>query len=310
MLIKKFRWWLAVPVMIIILIIARYSIWAQGSEIIVQHTNPISFVLYDNRIFVETIILGRKCMLVLDTGGNSPTILDEQLARELKLTLVPGMPVFGAGSKSMKSYRTRVDTIAFGGIRLIDQPVVVTSFREIREALNLQFLDGIISSELFYKFTVTIDFSKNQLVLNNASSYQAASGSVRVPFQLMSDMPLVEAVVEGIPGYVVVDTGDRSNFTLFKHFAQQNDFFIRPDLEDTVITGYGLGGPIMGRFFKLKNLKVGGWELANIRSRIPTVGGGAFDRSDDIIGSIGNGLLANFQSVTFDYKRKSMDIIK
>lgn len=121
---------------------------------------------------------------------------------------------------------------------------------------------------------------------------------------------MVKAMVEGIPGNVVIDTGDRSNFTLFKNFAFQNNFFNRADLEDTVMTGYGLGGPIMGRLFQLQSLEVDGLQIADIRSRIPTINGGVFDRNDDIIGSIGNGSLSGFQSLKFEYKRRSIDILK
>jgi hypothetical protein len=82
--------------------------------------------------------------------------------------------------------------------------------------------------------------------------YRSYKGASPVPFSIYDgQLPLISVQIDGIPASVIIDTGDRTAFTLFNHFAIKNGFFNHYHMSDTTITGYGLGGPILARTFSL-----------------------------------------------------------
>jgi predicted aspartyl protease len=298
----------------IITFLIGYSLFSNSADnaYLKEGNNVIPFVLHDNRIFVMAKIKGVECQLIVDTGGNSNTILDEALARRLNLPLKNGRKVYGAGEKTVSSYTSHVDSISISGLTLRDQTLTIISFQEMRSALNMQYLDGLVGSEVFHQFAVEIDYQNRNIILHNPDEYKSHPQVQKIPFDLLyGNIPIVDGTIDGIPGKLVVDTGDRLEFTIFRRFARQHDFFNQYILSDTVMTGYGIGGPIMGRTLTIRSVGITDKIAVEIvKARIPTISGGAFERSDDIVASIGNGMLKRFSSVTFDYKRQSMDIVK
>lgn len=275
-----------------------------------EGSNIIPFVLHDNRIFVKAKIKGVECQLIVDTGGNSNTILDEALAGRLNLDLKNGRKVYGAGENAVPSYTSFIDSISISGLTLRNQTLTIISLQEMKDALNMQYLDGLVSSEVFHQFVVQIDYKNRNLILHNPDEYKPHPQAQKIPFHLLyGNIPVVDGTIDEIPGKLVVDTGDRSEFTVFRRFATENDFLNQYKLSDTLMTGYGIGGPILGRFLIIQSVSINHTIVVdNVKARIPTIVGGAFDRSDDIVGSIGNAMLKQFSSVTFDYKRQSIDI--
>jgi predicted aspartyl protease len=290
-----------------------YLLFDRGGDIILRGNNNIlPFELHDNRIFVTATLNGKEAHLIMDTGGNSHTILDEALAKKLGLPLKKGRSIYGTGNNPVSSYTSHVDSICISNLVLTNQDITVISFSEIKKALNLKYLDGLVSSEVFHKFTVEIDYQGKRLILHKPEIFTASPTDEAIPFTLLyGNTPVIEGAVDGLKGKFVIDTGDRSSFTLFRNFARENNFFDRYGLTDTLMTGYGIGGPIMGRFLTIRSIMLGDKVLTSeTRSRIPTIEGGAFDRDDEIIGSVGNQLLATFASVTFDFRLKKMYVKK
>ena len=133
-------------------------------------------------------------------------------------------------------------------------------------------------------------------------SYAAASA---VPFSLyQGQLPRISVQIDGINASVIIDTGDRTAFTLFNHFAIKNGFLTKYKLSDTTITGYGLGGPIYARTFSLDHFKIGKLSLANVATRVPMLKTGAF-ADKNIDGSIGGGILKKYK-FTIDYKKQDL----
>lgn len=298
-------------VVLVLAFASGYLLLFDRGSAAIKEDGRIPFELHDNRIFVTARVNGKTCHLVLDTGGNGDTFLDKDFADELGLTLRKSWPITGAGSTAVSAYRSKVDSIVIHDLVMNRQPVNIVSFKEIREALGLKYLDGIVSSDVFRQYVVTIDFANKVVLLSTHDKFKPEVNALRIPFAgLNGSIPVVTGEVDGVPGKFIIDTGDRSTFTLFKNFALNHGFFSNYSLSDTVMTGYGLGGPILGRWLTLNELRVSNdLKATQVSARIPTITGGAFDRNDDLIGSIGNGLLATYSRVTFDYKNKVMFVV-
>jgi len=254
----------------------------------------IPFTLVDNRPFIEVTIKQQTFHFILDCGADYG--LETQTAKLLRQKLTnPTMMGGGAGANKVQVFSTVVDTAKIGPVNVLGKEFTVVDMSEIKNNLHLPYLDGIIGYHFMRDYAVQFDYRNN--VINFYKSY---SGKSPVPFTMYEgEIPKLDAKIDGSPATVIVDTGDRTAFTLFNHFAVKNGIIKNYKLSDTTITGYGLGGPIYARKFSLKDLRMGSAHVINAPSRIPMMKTGAFaDTSID--GSIGGGILRNYK-FTIDY---------
>jgi pimeloyl-ACP methyl ester carboxylesterase len=105
----------------------------------------------------------------------------------------------------------------------------------------------------------------------------------------------VQAAVDGVHSTFILDTGDRSQLTLFERFARAQGFYGVTPLQQNVVTGYGIGGPIRSNVIGA-HLDAFGFHMSDIVTRIPLGNAGVFS-SEMRAGSIGNGVLLRFNTV-------------
>ncbi|MEK7225952.1 MAG: aspartyl protease family protein [Bacteroidota bacterium] len=268
----------------------------------------IPFILHDNRIFLKTVIGKKSFHFILDTGGG--IVVDTDAADSLQLPKIRQGDIAGTGENPVPLYRTFVDTISIGGLQIINKEAMVISLKEIKNALQLDFLDGIVGYEVFQRFITEINFADSIVTFIEKETFHIPDSYYAIPFRLLNNrIPVIKVNIDGTDADFIVDTGGRSNLTLFSKFSDENNFRNRYILSDTVMTGYGLGGPINGQQLKIRNVKLNESLTVNdVTARIPTTRSGAFNRTDSIKGSAGNGLLKNFNRIIFDYFNKKLYI--
>ncbi len=258
----------------------------------------IPFTLIDNRQFIEVTIKHHTFHFILDCGADYG--LDARTAKLLNLQQGKKTRQSGAGAKTVEVGSGVVDTAKIGPVNIVNANFLVIDMSEIREKLHLPYLDGIIGYTFMKNYAVQTDYPRK--VINFYKSYKAASP---VPFTLyQGQLPRISVQIDGIDASVIIDTGDRTAFTLFNHFAIKNGFINKYKLSDTTITGYGLGGPIYARTFSLNHFNIGKLSLANVPTRIPMLKTGFF-ADKNIDGSIGGGVLKKYK-FTIDYKKHDL----
>jgi len=236
---------------------------------------------------------------MLDCGADYG--LEAKTAKILNQKLIEPMTMGGgAGAGKVKVWSTMVDTAKIGPVGVLKTKFLVVDMSETITKLHLPYLDGIIGYQFMKDYAVQFDYPNHRI--NFYSAYSAPSP---VPFTLYGgSIPQFKAKIDGINAVVIVDTGDRAAFTLLNHFAIQTGIIRRYLLTDTMVTGYGLGGPILARRFTLRQLQIGNVKLTNIASRIPMAKTGAF-ADTHIDGSIGGGILKQYK-FTIDYKKQDI----
>jgi predicted aspartyl protease len=266
--------------------------------------SEIPFVLHDNRLLVNVMLNGQgPFVMIFDTGGANAMTPEAQRLLDLKSQ----GPEFasGAGEATVKAGSVHVKSMQFGALRLEDQKFLVLNLKSIRKTFAFPHLDGVIGYEVLKNARVRIDFDRQmiQLVPENAAPLSAAQ---TLGFDFIDDKPLIDGKINGRPARILIDTGDRSNLTLFRKFAAlsglQEEF--KGEKTKTQITGLGLGGPIRGRVAQLAAVELGAQELRDVTARLPLTRKGYFFR-DGISASAGTGLLQAF-NVEFDYKNKRL----
>ncbi len=267
----------------------------------------LPFELFDNRQLVKVKINGQGPFTFgVDTGGGN--LITPELAGKLGLKLTDEFEISGAGEQRVPAWRTRVEKVETGELKATNQVFVVTSLKEIQEAIGFQEFDGLLGRELFNSLTTRIDFDKNQFVFTKPEKFAYKGTGEVIPFEFAGHIPQIEAEIDGIKGKIIVDTGDRSSLTLFVPFYEQNGFGEKYSQRREALTGWGIGGAIPSEMFRLKQIKIGDVILEDVVTRLPLVKSGAFVR-ETRIASIGSGLLKRF-NVIFDYKRRRIILEK
>jgi hypothetical protein len=262
-------------------------------------TIPYAYV--DNRIVVECR-LDRQgpFTMILDTG--SPSIaLTPETAAKLAVAVHAAGTVAGAGNLAAKNGRAKIATLSLGSRTFRHLDADVLDLSEIRTKLHFARLDGIIGYPVLKRFATFVDVDDQTITFAQAAP-SVPSNATTTHFDGV--LPEIHAVIDGVAGKVLVDSGDRSSLTLFGPFAKRNGFFGRYPSKENIVTGYGLGGPVYADVFTLPSLDVFGMHLTQVVTRASRQTGGVFASTADSA-SIGTGVLKRF-NVVYDYPHETI----
>jgi predicted aspartyl protease len=262
----------------------------------------VPFQLVDHRVMVSVTINGEGPFhMVFDTGGSN--VLDTAVAERLGLSRTAMGFAGGAGDGRTPMYQSQHIDMRIGAIARRDQTFMVLDLSPIARAFDFPHLDGIVGYELLQQFGVTIDFGAHEVVFHDLDTFTPEG--TPVPFRLERRKPIITGSIAGIPTEMLVDTGDRSSFTLFTQFAHAHGLDRHFDAR-RVASGQGLGGPIPARMGRLPDVSLGPAPNPDVVARLPLTKTDYFARSP-LGGSVGNGLLKSYV-VSFDYRRRVMTL--
>jgi hypothetical protein len=126
---------------------------------------------------------------------------------------------------------------------------------------------------------------------------------------LEGDTPVIAGAVNGIPAEFIVDTGDRSAFSVFQKFALKSGIDKRFAGKPEVVSGRGVGGPIPARLSTLSKITLGrDIQIQNVLARLPLTKSGYFAKSN-LAGSVGNEVLRRF-NIVFNYPKNEMTLVR
>jgi hypothetical protein len=261
----------------------------------------VPFTYVDNRIVVECEIDGQgPFAMILDTGSPSIAVTPETAAK-LAVAVQDAGTVTGAGNDAAKNGRATIASLSVGNLTFTGLNADVLDLTEIRTKLRFPHLDGIIGYPVLKQFAVFVDVDDKTIGLAGAAP-PAPRNATTTRFEGV--LPEIHAVIDGIAGKVLVDSGDRSSLTLFGPFAKSHGFFGRYPSRENIVTGYGLGGPVYADVFTLPSLDVFGTHLANVVTRASRQTGGVFASAADSA-SIGTGVLKRF-NIVYDYPHSTI----
>jgi hypothetical protein len=261
----------------------------------------IPFMYVDNRIIIECKIDGEgPFAMILDTGSPSIALTPETTAK-LAVAVRDAGTVTGAGNNAAKNGRATIARLSLGNLTFKGLGADVLDLTEIRTKLHFSRLDGIIGYPVLKHFATLVDVDHKTITFA-ASAPPAPPNATTTRFEGV--LPEIHAVIDGLAGKVLVDSGDRSSLTLFGPFAKQNGFFGRYPSRENIVTGYGLGGPVYADVFTLPSLDVFGTHLTNVVTRASRQTGGVFASTADSA-SIGTGVLKRF-NIVYDYPHNTI----
>lgn len=272
----------------------------------VMPASIVKFQYFDNRIMVPIWINEQGPFhMVFDTGGSN--VMMPEVARQLKIATQDAGMAGGAGDRQLPMQSGTVKMVRVGSLVFKDQEFLVLDLSPIKKAFGFKKFDGVVGYEWLLKYAVKIDYDNSELTFLEFDHFSPKG--IRIPFELYGNKPVIPAKILQSETQVLVDTGDRSSFTLFRKYAATHAM-AQHFGNNTVVSGYGVGGAIPAKLGQLPKLTLGdsGVELMQVPARLPTTEKGFFAKSD-LGGSVGNGLMQNFV-VSFNYKDKVMYLEK
>ena len=235
-------------------------------------------------------------------------ITDPQIAKLQRMKFVRNVKISGAGQGTDIEAGIVLDnTIMMGDMIGYRQNLVVLK----EDVLKLsEFvgspIHGIIGYEIFNRFAVTIDFSTNELTLENPEHYKyKPSKGERFPITIEENKPYLSTMElindkQNLPLKVILDTGAGHAISLD---ANRNNRIPMPEKVVKAQLGRGLSGIINGSLGRISKLRLGKFEMKNLVASFPDSSSYRMKGMELIErqGNIGCEFLRRFK-VTFNYR--------
>jgi hypothetical protein len=264
--------------------------------------STIPFTLHDNRLLVNVFLNGQgPFVMVFDTGRANTLTPEVQKILDLKSQGEEFVEGDGGGEARVRSTSVHLKSLQVGDTKLADQKFMVINLNPIRHTFRFPHLDGIIGFELLQQGKLRIDMD-HQVIQLVKSEAPPPTHAELLNFTLIGNNALIEGKINNTPAKILLDTGDRSNLTLFRKFAHSSQLEAAFEKRESLLTGMGLGGPIRGKLASMEKVDLGPAEVDDVLTRLPLTSRGYFYQNG-ISASAGMGLLKNF-NMEFDYKKQ------
>jgi hypothetical protein len=245
---------------------------------------------------------------ILDTGVSSIILTDANIVQQQRMKFVRNVKVAGVGEgNSIDAGIVLDNTITMGDMIGYRQNLVVIKddILKLSEFVGRP-VHGIIGYEIFNRFAVTIDFSTNEIILENPEHYKyKPSKGERFPITIEENKPYLSTIElvndsQNLPLKVVLDTGAGHAISLDAH---RNNNIPMPEKMVKAQLGRGLSGIINGNLGRIPMLKIGKFEMKNLVASFPDSASYRIKGVDitERQGNIGCEFLRRFK-VTFNYR--------
>ena len=253
-------------------------------------------------MLIETTIDGKGPFTMIVDTGSSSVVITPGVAQRLGLATQANGSVTGAGSGSAAVSETQLSRFSIGALQFNDLHAEVIDLGPIQRTIGFPALDGIVGYDILRRLRVGVDMDAMRMTLSYPLLPTPANAATLAFTVDENGMPQIPAAVNGVRGTFVIDTGDRSSLTLFRHFAQAHDFYRNAPIHNA-ITGVGIGGPIYSDVLPTTVVLFGS-TIPGVVTRASLDKGGAFALAPQDA-SIGIGLLKRF-NIVYDYPDKML----
>jgi hypothetical protein len=243
-------------------------------------------------------------VLLVDTGAGA-NFLDAGVARRLGLEGEGEVPTLGVGGHAESRF-VNVPALRIGDVQLLEQSWMESDFTTIRSWFANPPA-AVLGYDFLSRTVMEIDYAGRTLRFHEPGGFEAPPEAIAIPLRMDANIPTIEVLIEGHPGWVHLDTGSNGALDLAQPFVEK--FGMLEDRETELASGLrGVGGTARTRRGTVDRLEFGGLVLENVSAGFSESGTGIFSR-DDIAGIIGAELLSRFHCF-FDYPGQTLWLVE
>jgi hypothetical protein len=278
-----------------------------------QQKARIKIQLQRNLLIVTGTLNGKgPYNFLLDTGVNTSIITSTAIGDSLRLRRGQPFRVVGAGGlqTGLLAYQTDSVRMELPGVVAPHMTWLVLS----EDVLNLSGyigmpVHGILGSELFRSFVVTLQPEHSQMLLTNPATYRVPRGKQwsSVPLQLEKNKAYLTATVQvtdslTLPLKLVLDTGASHALSIE---LDSDPRLVAPAKRLPADLGRGLTGLVQGYLGRVPTMKLGRYTLRSVLTSYPNAAD--VHRRVDVPrnGNVGYELLKRFAMVV-DYPHQRL----
>lgn len=234
----------------------------------------IPFELHNNLIVIPVVLNGvLPLKFVLDTGVRTAILTDKDFTDILNLNYSKKYTITGVGSdRKVNAYIANNVSLKLSGIEGKGHALLVLE-EDLLELKNYLGVDvhGILGYELFSRFIIKINYSTKMLTLSEPVNFRLPNSYDKVAMTVEDTKPYIFATVvqeddSEVRVKLMVDSG--ASHSLFLDL-QSHDCLVLPEKYIHSYVGRGLSGPIEGFVGRIKELKIGNYQIEDVISNYP-----------------------------------------
>jgi hypothetical protein len=267
----------------------------------------IKFELINNLIIIPIEVNGIELSFILDSGVRKPILFNLSERDSISLNNVSEISIQGLGNGDpIKALISKGNTFKIKDVTNENQQLYVVLDKEMNFSPRLGIpIHGIIGYDLFRDFVVDINYHAQSLKLHDPRFYKAKTTKKdqRLPISIIGNKSYIDGMVvmedkQEVPVKLLVDTGSGDALWLFKDLEKGLGV---PDKNFHDYLGKGLNGHIFGRRTKITGIKIGKFELNDVKAAFPDMESyAAIVNLGNRNGSVGGEVLKRFD-IVFNY---------
>ncbi|GAC1302901.1 MAG: hypothetical protein NVSMB19_12500 [Vulcanimicrobiaceae bacterium] len=262
----------------------------------------VPFALVNDHVYVDVALNGMGPYHFVIDSGAPDGLLDDEVARELRLRVSPHGTVGGVGDGEARAGDASVRTLRVGDRTFAHERFVVTPLRATIGAAEGRRIDGILGRDVLARAVTTFDYERSTVVFGSDVRALVRGGATLLPMRVVDGVPQIDCLIAAVAATCNVDTGSRLPVTVLAAFAAAHPQTVPATLSAVGVDGFGLGGPALGRLGRLSALAFGGFVLRDIVCDYSTQRRGAF--ANPALGAnVGGGVWRRF-ALTLDYAHR------
>jgi hypothetical protein len=272
-----------------------------------------------NNLAVVPVVLNNTLPLkfIVDTGVRTAILTEKIYSDILNLSYSRKYTISGAGGqKLVDAYLTNNVTFDMLGVHGQGHSMLVLDqdYLELKNSMGTE-VHGILGYELFSRFVVTVNYETKRLILERPDKFKPRKSFQVLPITVEDTKPFIRVPLamsdsSKLIAKLLVDSG--ASHGIFLEIDSDSAVQVPKKNIDAVL-GRGLGGIIIGKIGRVKQLSLGTYQLQNLVANFPidyipkdsTQENNKKHRN----GSIGGDLLSRF-TVVFDFPHEKMYLKK
>jgi len=261
---------------------------------------PVTF--HNDEFYVRVVINGRGLDFLLDTGAAGIIIYNDVIAKLGLHELARGVNAANAGR--FTEVTAVVPEMDVGELKMRD--VVVQSAPGLPDDTADVHVAGLLGFDFIAELMLRLDYERGRVTAleNGSPGLSPTVKRVTLDVRLGEQVPETTVTINGYPGeHFLVDTGNEGGLLIFDRYARRNPHALvdtgnANDEERTATFGYGVGGKLAIKPYKLQKVQMAHATFANFYGYL--VEQRAAYSGADSDGLIGTTFLRNF-TVWIDY---------
>jgi len=277
--------------------------------------DKIPFKLINNLVVIPVEVNGTSLIFLLDTGVSSTIMFSVAEVDSLQLNNATSVKLKGLGEGgSIPALKSEKNTLKIGEAFDKDHTIYVIFDKSLNLSTRMGIpIHGIVGYEFFKSFVVETNYSSKKLSFYNPDTYQSKACKKCEHFDIIFQNKKAYIDIDVFASNfskeltLLIDSGSSDAIWIF-----DDEDFIDNSLKNSFddFLGQGISGGIHGKRTKLTKMRLGTFELKNVKAAFPdkeSIGNIKFFKERE--GSLGGDILKRF-NIIYNYPNKSISLKK